>query len=860
MRSITLDNAKGLTAWAEQRGLQDLQVHVGPVAVTASCKVTSVKDETQKQLGHLAGQVLAAMRYESLMLPLLLLVEPPGDQVDELIAWSQDQEWHQGAFTLYPMPADMEVDRLRSVLCELEDPEDILNVDFRSPIEVLEEILKPLVDNAHAAELLKLVQELPASEKLGDRVAQLVRYGLVRRSTPPGPEDDAGNVDAPVKPFHGPVHRVVGARLSRFRGWTSDATTNVDLDADVVLLAGSNGLGKSSLMEALTLMLALERVHRPPTGDQADPQQRDLGSRDPSGQYCDWTVSGDVQTKSVRTTLQSTPGRHDPAYEAYVRSRMRLPNGSIPTKLVATCTYITAEDTRRTLDDGALQDQSVLRYIAAAETLLAEVAQGVARGIDGIGREVRDLRSKLDAPYKPQFLAAADGFRVAWNSWLQATGHFARSKGLVAIALDPELPDLGLGPLVAALADNDWMSGGSEELLVHQLSSLEGGLRKLEADLPRIDEPIQEVAEERRELEDALAPLRDKWPRDRADQVVAWAEGPVAIDRLLASLEEKRLDWLQGIVELGRPRALQGLATELEQIDIGALRLLRDTVGAFVGQAREAQRLYRALEDLPEVRARSMDSVFVALEMLRTQAGAEDTRRAEVREAAELAARAQEREADAAEWRDIEECLNAGRGTEYLAQALTMLEQQCNTTMRRFPSLAEHLPVSLRTGPGDRHLALRTKSGLDWSHLSSGQKGQAALGLLLSQARLLHAHMPHRVLVLDDIAGFFDIGNIVPLATWIRQLAYGEDDEQRYQVIFAIADEHMLTQLGQLLVPPQGRTMKLVQFKAWSPETGPTIETYQVPPAEHSLHNLETSRQGSLTLPFDKVWTPLETP
>ncbi|MCC7020926.1 MAG: AAA family ATPase [Ardenticatenales bacterium] len=115
--------------------------------------------------------------------------------------------------------------------------------------------------------------------------------------------------------------------------------------------------------------------------------------------------------------------------------------------------------------------------------------------------------------------------------------------------------------------------------------------------------------------------------------------------------------------------------------------------------------------------------------------------------------------------------------------------------------------------------------------LSSGQRQQFALAWMLVQRMLLHSNeaarawLGHACLVLDDAAAASDLDSIGREAIALRQIAYGS--EPRIQLIVMTHDRELADRYLQLLAPPAGCKMLYHEL----PRIGhgaPPVTSYEV--------------------------------
>lgn len=127
-------------------------------------------------------------------------------------------------------------------------------------------------------------------------------------------------------------------------------------------------------------------------------------------------------------------------------------------------------------------------------------------------------------------------------------------------------------------------------------------------------------------------------------------------------------------------------------------------------------------------------------------------------------------------------------------------------------------------------LALSGKRRLE--HFSAGQRAQLAIAQLLGQKAIASSQsrfrFPNRILVLDDVTSTHDLTNLTREALLWRQLAYHPEQNQRLQVILSSHHDTLSNRLIDLLVPPEGRSLRVLRFDEWTPASGPRVEPFDV--------------------------------
>jgi hypothetical protein len=181
--------------------------------------------------------------------------------------------------------------------------------------------------------------------------------------------------------------------------------------------------------------------------------------------------------------------------------------------------------------------------------------------------------------------------------------------------------------------------------------------------------------------------------------------------------------------------------------------------------------------------------------------------------------------------------------TEPSKDLLEATRSRAETVLQRFSIVDGILPLKLvptdrvssdavstsEAGTVQRIYAIKTGDGRELRHLSTGQRAQIAISFLTTQNTAIPHTMSHRVLLLDDVTTAYDLSNLTREASLWRQLAYGSEDPlYRRQVFLSSHHEDMTNHLLDLLVPPEGRTMRLIRFTDWTPTDGPHIEQLEV--------------------------------
>lgn len=228
------------------------------------------------------------------------------------------------------------------------------------------------------------------------------------------------------------IHRIKGLTIQNFRGWASPKAGHaaaLDTDADLVLLVGANGLGKTSLLEALVLILDGYRVHRPPTGDPGGGDHDRLGDlvhRDRDA-FRMKVRAQDGTTQTLHCGKDNVALRHgrdgdapqvDPgSYWDHVRARTAQ-DGTVPTGLLASATSFFQEDIRQILDDLA-RAQTLREWFRPLHPAARGLLDQLEREADRVEGEASRLDRSIQEDVVPQkaFRDAAKNFAASWEVW-----------------------------------------------------------------------------------------------------------------------------------------------------------------------------------------------------------------------------------------------------------------------------------------------------------------------------------------------------------------------------------------------------------------------------------------------------------
>lgn len=649
------------------------------------------------------------------------------------------------------------------------------------------------------------------------------------------------------------LSKITKLSLHDFRGWGAKdgAPREVAISGDVVLVTGANGHGKSSLIEALVLLLSGHRIHRPASGTGVDWSQ--LAHNDATR----WRLAFEGQTLDQGTITGAltwnNPG--DPVQgddDPWARARASFVD--VKPELLAAGLAFVQEEVRSHLDDG-------------------QRSQTLSEWFQPLSKHLNDLRERL--PVEIEQAKQREHFakqeRQNFDEVPAGLEDYARQledalkKFLAPVSLAEEVPDLATALREAnkeplrALVEKIQARAPGEPSLRAPSDTGEQLLAALRSACQALDgTPVREQRELKRKR-DLLTQQLAQAERNMASLKWAGLEDlpeppPLAFDELLATLARFREDWVRVGRGLDDP-LLTPVLDELERLSPARLDTLSETLRATLGRAREAKKSEEALSQqlqalqsaLSQERQDHLPDVEAAIESLTPLLRLREER-------AQASRRLQGPEVFAEVITNLQRLETAlkmyiGASTGQLEALFTAT---LDNTLFRFLPRPGLLPIRRDSSYEDR-FCLIGADGRPWSDFSTGEKAQLALGLMLAYALALRDTLPAQVLLLDDTSTAFDLGNLVRQASWLRQLAYHPEPQHRWQLIMVSHHDELTSRLVELLAPPGKRTLQVLEFRAFTPGFGPEVASYHSRQLE--THRLTGDDPERLTQALQLVWS-----
>ncbi len=675
------------------------------------------------------------------------------------------------------------------------------------------------------------------------------------------------------------INRIETLVLNDFRGFTGEH--RIDVDADLVLITAPNGYGKSSLLEAITLLLTGWYWPYGSNGAVGDADLRSRYATRGVGFRLEAAVRGYAHPVSLEPANGGIPlptwGEGNDLDHRFrlIRDANRYEDRELPARLTAFF-----QDRIDKLFDEAVQGNTLRDMYeplpAGVDVLLTENRTGV------LCNTPEDALSKAKQLLQQPPPDAEDKAKADLNATLVMAYRGLRQPYLELAAMAKDWPgaaetpvtiedDGTLDPWAAKVrkAAGYPEGGDRSDLRKDFAAALTAEIERQIGDAKKralgASEDAAGIREELEKVKTRIAEIDHQYP-DLAREVRAFAAsdpGQPDAAQLFRTLADNAPRWSRVKVPADAPAGeerFQRALAELAAVDADQARQCAQAIEDWLVPRRQAFTLWQRLDkehvELEERLRRAVASVEVAELEARQKAlsgalrelrdpwtrrhalRAWEDREPQRREALASIVAAQR----AVIWcrERILEIARPGPNCELMCA----VQGLANTVLRRFSLVDGILP--LRLAADEQRIAIPsadtdappqtrrvyqvlTADGRELRHLSTGQRAQIAVSFLTSQNLAVPQYLNHRVLVLDDVTTAYDLSNLTREAVLWRQLAYADDQDQRKRQVFISSHhEDMTNQLLDLLVPPAGKKMRLLRFTGWTREKGPTIEQFDV--------------------------------
>lgn len=734
------------------------------------------------------------------------------------------------------------------------------------------------------------------------------------------------------------IQRILSLQVENFRGIRQlDTQSNtLNTDADIILITGPNGFGKTSLVDALCLLL---------TGHHY--QERDsLLFLQQGLQIVSSTIQADVlfandeKSKSVSVEVPNNKGKPGKPFA----TGLTWPRENLREIVARSCFFY--QDLLHRLFDEEGAENTLYDYLTPPPPQVEDARKAIAYALKQLKNEEARLFSLPDFPseeeIKGQRITVARAFLEAWSKLWQS-----------AVSINIHIPKRTNNWLLGVRGD--LLSGWKEALrnlaneclevyAINQLEPLEKNtepsisLKRIESMLPDIKTQIaaqlkgkqqlavlvdalpddaevileSEAIEEERvklikfmakinalkedqnvleslerhfkspdgpellEILKALKQYGDEWlnlPRftsniaDSPTRVLAWLELALTSFELKNSTLDQYLEDWQENIRRKRIEA-QDIISKKEQQHRKRTRIV-DISSKIISLASQADSIDLIVKQVSvdnngQITKETLNNILYSNQsrkgsLLEDPLSAIRLVEDSISDWYDVELRDKDRESRLRRLKGYEEarehCNSVRKALESEASKASSLMEKIlelpEAEMKRFASLVNQVFSGFRTVPGLHPIKFKkgyktqgrsrlntwdifAGDGRPLDALSTGQKAQLGLSMLLSLNMILSPLISHSVIALDDTTTALDMAQLPREAVLLRQIAYGDNDSnqnhQRRQIFIVSHHEALTNRLVDFLIPPEGRTMHIFNFTNWRAGNA-AIEQLRVDPA-----------------------------
>ncbi len=677
--------------------------------------------------------------------------------------------------------------------------------------------------------------------------------------------------------------RLSHLEISNFRGMIG--THHLNVDADLILIDGPNGHGKTSLLEAIRLILT---GWHPRIGKGTEAlRSRDLGCDENTGRPDQHHGTPVCKIVAKRGSLHS----NEPTFPTNLI--LDLDNApSKPENLPespfrrATGSHANGDDHQQQLDRWALEARLMSFFQENVRDFFDDVASGrrlsqlfeenpcevektkndfIGRMREYIENRIKALPpTKIEPEEHSSFRDLCETFRTQYQQL--ADRHF------------PDWPPISpvpeqKGKLVYADSVLTWLEefadNLSRKLTTAQFTApyefgkaiakrIDERLAEYRAHADVDPEELKQLEKQLSEKQEALNQLNRKYPE--LEHEIPLFKHRLATDR--CNCEINAADWFEVLAEKAEawskvisktsnestfPNSVDALARAKQQfarVDADLARQLAKAMRDWITPREHAWNEKQQLEqDIAKIKekmrqARWSDDLKDLTAQKRSWRDQFNrllgpwNRQREKREASRTLEQTKCKKALLEEAQhtleQFEELLNSATGPAKEIQK--QLGDITTSVLHRFALVEGFLPLRIDDSDQQGQWMPQTADGRPLNDLSTGQKSQTAVAMMAAQNLAAASGKLPPILILDDVSTSYDLTNLTREALLWRQLAYGGDGKYRRQVFISSHHEDMTNNLIDLLTPPAGRRMRLLRFVSWDPCKGPEIEQYEVEP------------------------------
>ncbi len=850
------DKVRGLTEQVQRNGWHIEKELISTVGIGLIAKPPGgcwEKRETWRNLENLLGIIRDISIQADFLCPIVVGLHNVKEEKELLFRWQRDQDWHRGNFILFPY--------------EIED-DDNSNIEaILNPYKVdLNNYIPKSVDTAKIIEGLKENEEIEEGLKefiienfiniYEHDVTEWERYweNIIDKwiADKTDSADELKKTEGQkghVEVLDNRISKIVSINIKNFKGIKE--SHKLDVNADIVLITGPNGNGKSSFIEALTL--ALTGFH---------PEVENGVLPDHFFHYGAKEFTVEIEGKdgeSIR--LQATKGANGYVIENGLEIRrkqlsetQKKYHESGSGKLLFRLTSFLPEYVRLLFDEEATYKEDRSDELSPADVLselfkpfpievrtlfgtLRKKQKVIEETIEKEKQNWEDIRNR--AEYLEQTF-----------DWLEKLVNIINS---LLEALDMEgvkLPSVEGKDIVKKQVN---LYNNLRKELEHRLSigidfSKEGMYslyddikRKIESKYGAID--LEELKEEKKRL------LKQKEKIE--EELIEYNEFLEKLSNIFEALSDR--SFLSGCIDvLENEKGFNDISEELRLVDTDKAEIFKKVVRIEGTISKKKDEIDDDLKDVDNKIENAL-KLQPYHQQLKEFKGYIDDSNKVFDNISSFLDLYNNSKSDEEYLRRLDEKLRQLKALESFLDKQQLLSEEfldifnkaINKVLKRFAMTRGLEAVAIDRGdsggPGYKIHAkendqCKKEDRRTLPCFSLGQRAQIGLAWMLASRELLensqNIDFPHRAVVLDDPTAAFDMTNLLSNVLLCRQLAYHPDSSRRYQLFIVSHHEEFTDRLLDLLCPPGKEcSMHLIRFSDWTPDTGATIECFKVEPA-----------------------------
>jgi len=669
---------------------------------------------------------------------------------------------------------------------------------------------------------------------------------------------DSGSKKNTFSPAFG---RIKTIDIKNFKGIKK--AENIDLDADIILVTGANGNGKSSFVEAINLAL---------TGYHPDMKKEEDDYRAPghffhydADEFTVRLTGKDEENKptEIKTSCQKNNSRQLQGKQTTIECRYGDDIVSIPSQLNFRLTSYLPDHIDKLFDENIDKKGKEETDILTVKDLFPSLTPPVRALQRVVKKEIEKEEKEKEDQQKAINRLDADARFIQEQS-----ADFFQKLADHLKPIDKAIGKQIITPLEWHTVQNDPVSVAKaiveqkrnifDQQRLDNWVSLEAHLQSIDKELPEL-EKIQKAEREKEELKKQLKDIQQRINKaPSAEQ--AW------LHDTFNTLKDK--NYLRHLIEILQQEGLNDVKEEIMLVNPDNAGNCAQSISNWEGERKEKLEKEQAklLEEL-SAKNELLDSARKKNDLIQALGTAksflEENKKILVRLDTFIETY-ENRESLREEIKTMDQKIDALNKLEkYIEEKETIptdfrntLEKSLRNVLKRF-AMADGMEQATITDKFKIQVDKPDKGpqpdndlnpGRNLKCFSTGQKAQMGMAWLVACRELLHntankktIRFPHRVMIMDDPSTTFDMTNLHSQAILWRQLAYNPDPDKRFQIFIVSHHEEFSSKLLDLLCPPgidsggEKCSMKLIRFTDWTPKKGAVYETFDVEPAPTKL-------------------------